>query len=253
MALSPFDVEHKTFRTALRGYAEEEVDQSLDEVVASLREYEQRLTDALERLAELESELATSQETEAAIKRTFIAAQRTADQIIDEAQQEATRLVADARAEAAQYEVELTTEREKARSEIDAMRDAVDQIKEQLRRFSESTSDDVSALEEAFDEASETYGLHADEEPTFEIPALVEEDDAEEFEYFEDEEERPVHPEPAEEDLEAATTGLASGTETLDDVSSDEDLTVHLGEGEEAVGQTVLRRSRPRRPWERES
>ncbi|MGH9892832.1 MAG: DivIVA domain-containing protein, partial [bacterium] len=46
MNLTPIDVEQKAFTQALRGYQMDEVDDFLDEVVATLRSYEQRLREA---------------------------------------------------------------------------------------------------------------------------------------------------------------------------------------------------------------
>ncbi|MEX1271686.1 MAG: DivIVA domain-containing protein, partial [Acidimicrobiia bacterium] len=57
MPLTPIDVQQKTFGTALRGYDLDEVDDFLDDIVTSLKDYEQRLRDAQERIATLEMEM----------------------------------------------------------------------------------------------------------------------------------------------------------------------------------------------------
>lgn len=251
MALTPFDVEHKTFRTALRGYAEEEVDEFLDEIVASLREHEQKLRDALETAGVLESELTASRETEGAIKRTFIAAQRTADQIIDEARQEASKVVAEARAEAVQHEAERSAERGEAKAELEAMRESVGKLKEELRKFASSTFDEVDDMESAIEEASSTYGFDEDEVPTFEVPALVgEAEDDFDYESFGDE---------ASDDDEAVETEIFDATDSgigeptaAESDEDDRDVDVDLGSLEDEDGHAYLRRPRPRRPWERD-
>ena len=46
--LKPSDVEQKTFSTALRGYDLDEVDDFLDEVVATIRELNKQLDEARE-------------------------------------------------------------------------------------------------------------------------------------------------------------------------------------------------------------
>ena len=38
MKITPLDIEHKEFRKALQGYAREDVDQFLDELIASMEE-----------------------------------------------------------------------------------------------------------------------------------------------------------------------------------------------------------------------
>jgi cell division initiation protein len=93
MPLSPIDVQQQTFKVALRGYAEDEVDEFLDDVVIALRDYEQRLRDSQERVAVLEEQLSANRETEDAMRRTFLVAQRTADTIVEEAKSESERLL----------------------------------------------------------------------------------------------------------------------------------------------------------------
>ena len=67
MALTPIDVQQKTFGTALRGYDLDEVDDFLDEVVTTLKSYEERLTEAQNRITALEADLAGKGDSESAI------------------------------------------------------------------------------------------------------------------------------------------------------------------------------------------
>ena len=72
MALTPIDVQQKTFGTALRGYDLDEVDDFLDEVVTSLREYEEKLESANGRIAELEARAGDQGDDASAISRAFV-------------------------------------------------------------------------------------------------------------------------------------------------------------------------------------
>ena len=54
MPITPSDIEHKTFSTALRGYDLDEVDDFLDEIVVALRDLQDELATARARVAELE-------------------------------------------------------------------------------------------------------------------------------------------------------------------------------------------------------
>ena len=56
MAITPADIEKKTFSTALRGYDLDEVDDFLDEMVVAVRELEEELVQAKERVAQLEQD-----------------------------------------------------------------------------------------------------------------------------------------------------------------------------------------------------
>lgn len=125
MPLSPIDVQQQTFKVALRGYAEDEVDEFLDEVVISLRDFEQRLRDAQERIAVLEEQLSANRETEDAMRRTFLVAQRTADAILEEARAESERLLAETRGEVNRVASEQTEEKARLLAETAMLRDRV--------------------------------------------------------------------------------------------------------------------------------
>ena len=125
MPLSPIDVQQQTFKVALRGYAEDEVDEFLDEVVISLRDYEQRLRDAEERIAVLEEQLSANRETEDAMRRTFLAAQRTADAIVEDAKVEADRLVTGAHSESDRVLSKAQSESDRLLSEARSESDRV--------------------------------------------------------------------------------------------------------------------------------
>ena len=147
MVLSPIDIEQKTFRVALRGYAEEEVDQFLDEIVIAIREYERQLRDANERVAVLEEQLEANRETEERIKKTLIIAQRTADQVVEEARGEAQQLLVEARTQASEVEVERIHEREGLLADLDRMRSSVGSLKERVAALAESTMGNLEELE----------------------------------------------------------------------------------------------------------
>ena len=147
MVLSPIDIEQKTFRVALRGYAEEEVDQFLDEIVIAIREYERQLRDANERVAVLEEQLEANRETEDRIKKTLVIAQRTADQVVEEARGEAQQLLVEARSKATEVEVERIQERETLTADLDRMRTSVGSLKERLLALADSTMGKIEELE----------------------------------------------------------------------------------------------------------
>ena len=147
MVLSPIDIEQKTFRVALRGYAEEEVDQFLDEIVIAIREYERQLRDANERVAVLEEQLEANRETEDRIKKTLVIAQRTADQVVEEARGEAQQVLVEARTQASEVEVERMQERETLAADLDRMRSSVGSLKDRLVALADSTMGKLEELE----------------------------------------------------------------------------------------------------------
>ena len=147
MVLSPIDIEQKTFRVALRGYAEEEVDQFLDEIVIAIREYERQLRDANERVAVLEEQLEANRETEDRIKKTLVIAQRTADQVVEEARGEAQQVLVEARTQASEVEVERIQERQTLAADLDRMRSSVGSLKDRLVALADSTMGKLEELE----------------------------------------------------------------------------------------------------------
>jgi cell division initiation protein len=148
MVLSPIDIEQKTFRVALRGYAEEEVDQFLDEIVIAIREYERQLRDANERVAVLEEQLEANRETEERIKKTLLIAQRTADQVVQEARGEAQQLLVEARTQASEVELERIQEREALVADLDRMRSSVGSLKDRIVALADSTMGNLEEVEQ---------------------------------------------------------------------------------------------------------
>ena len=147
MPLSPIDVQQQTFKVALRGYAEDEVDEFLDEVVIALRDYEQRLRDAQERVAVLEEQLSANRETEDAMRRTFLVAQRTADTIVEEAKSESERLLSGAHHEVERVAIEQGEEKAQLLSETALLRDRVHGLRASLKDLAGRTLDRLDALE----------------------------------------------------------------------------------------------------------
>lgn len=158
MPLSPKDVEQRTFTASFRGYAEDEVDRFLEEVIASIEEYQQMVRERDARIAELEAGLvmapiapskaapepepepATEPEPErrpepaapadeSAVSRVLIVAQRTADQLVDDANRDAERILEEARRRAdeldaadAEHRQSLMDGYRRLRSELVALR-----------------------------------------------------------------------------------------------------------------------------------
>jgi cell division initiation protein len=147
MPLNPIDVTQQTFRVSLRGYDEGEVDAFLDEVVSSMKEYDQRLRDADERVSVLEEQLQANRETEVAMRRAFVAAQRTADEIVAEARVEAERLISEASSQAVEISADQVRERDALRIELAELRSSVSDMKSRMRAFAKGVLPDLESLD----------------------------------------------------------------------------------------------------------
>jgi DivIVA domain-containing protein len=144
--LTAAEVEQKTFSTALRGYDLDEVDDFLDEIVATIRD----LTDQLEAAkastgaemppppAKIEAEPVTPPPPpapaldESAIGRALIAAQTAADRLLEDARAEADQIVIGAKSEADTWEAEKEAKKAAAQSEIAALAARVASVRSEL-------------------------------------------------------------------------------------------------------------------------
>jgi DivIVA domain-containing protein len=171
MDLTPQSLHSVEFREARRGgYNTRDVDDFIERVIAGagqlherVREAQMRSDAADARLAELQREVedlrsrpsTEASETDETLRRTLVLAQRTADATIKEAKEEANRVLSEAREEAArtraeaeaaarrgadsarvnaQAEVEtLLSNRDKLKTDLDALTRRIDEQRGQLR------------------------------------------------------------------------------------------------------------------------
>ncbi|PKQ17402.1 MAG: hypothetical protein CVT67_00950 [Actinobacteria bacterium HGW-Actinobacteria-7] len=96
MKLTPLDIHHKEFRHSLRGYAEDEVDQFLDEVADELERLFKENIDLNERLDSANQQLRDFQVKESAVNSAIIAAQSAGEDMRSRARTEADSVIHDA-------------------------------------------------------------------------------------------------------------------------------------------------------------
>ncbi len=122
MNVSPLDLRQQRFRTAMRGFDKVEVTSFL---VAVADDYEQALreTDRLRQdVARMEEALSEHRNAEKNLKQTLIAAQRLADDIKANAEQEAVRIIRDAEARSAIILEKTQARLEDIQREIDGLK-----------------------------------------------------------------------------------------------------------------------------------
>jgi len=109
VALTPNDIHNKEFHRGFRGYAENEVDEFLDEIV---RDFEVLIRERQElrlRAEEAEQRLTRFQELEEHLQKALVVAQQTADEVRHSAQREAELITREA-----QQRAETTMEEARA-------------------------------------------------------------------------------------------------------------------------------------------
>jgi len=232
MPLTPIDIQQKTFGPELRGYNMDEVDDFLDEVVATLKDYDQRVRDAQDRIRALEAEIATRGEDETAISRALVAAQKQADTMLSEAREEAEAIRNEAHDESDRLRSERDAERQSLTQDIARMRATVADLKRRVVELAASAENDLDAMDAAAAEASSgiavtdeiemTVDVAEDAEVDSEMPVAIEEiEEVEEIEVVEEFEEA---------DTPAAAAAAAADDDfdedeavLLDDEDADED------------------------------
>lgn len=146
MALTPADVEGKTFGTALRGYDLDEVDDFLDDVVGTLRGLQDQLAEA--RAVQPETTAPAVVADESAVGRALIAAQAAADTILSDARTEAERIVDEARDEAETWVSERDAKKAEADVEMAELTGHVSNVRTQLAVLATAVADRLDEMDQ---------------------------------------------------------------------------------------------------------
>ncbi|NNL68947.1 MAG: DivIVA domain-containing protein [Acidimicrobiia bacterium] len=264
MDLSAVDVQQKTFRERFRGYDPDDVEDFLDRVVETLRGQELKLRQQQEQLDTIQQDLAGTKEAEEAIKRTYITAQRTSQEMVGEAQEKANAIldkakgqaesmVAEARSEAKRTREESATEHEALRRRVTQLRSAVSDLQTRLKAFAENASAELEGLGASID--LETHSISEILEQAAATDDAVEADEAEAAAAAEAAQAADaVATDEVEAEPEAAeVTAGAEATAGVADVVEDavDDNTVIEDGADEAREAAYLQQPRGQRPWER--
>ncbi len=167
MKVTPLDLRQQRFRTAMRGFDRDEVVAFLAEVAD---EYEQALreTDRLQvELGRLEATLDEHREHERNLRNTLLTAQRLADEIRANAEQEANRVVREAEGRS-----DLILQKALARSD-DIQRD-IDGLRMKRREAENALEATITALRNALEFVKEQEHRDRDEKILLHRPRQVE-------------------------------------------------------------------------------
>ena len=168
MKITPVDIQHKQFRKTLQGYAREEVDTFLDEVIETLEiEIDERAK--LEaRVGELQEKVAHYKAMEDSLQSALVLAQRTADEVKASAHKEADLVKQSAKLELDHELSELRARIADARRELQRQNDHVAAVKQDLRSF---LARQASMLEDSgvVQEVAAAPALPMPDEPAHEI------------------------------------------------------------------------------------
>ena len=125
MKLTPMDIKNKEFKKAIRGYAADEVDEFMEEIVENYEEIfkeNSRLKDTVSRIREKVEHYEKLEDT---IQNTLLLAQNAADQAKESSQKEADLIMKNAN-ESAQKVLD------KAHNDVIAVNDEYEKVKKSL-------------------------------------------------------------------------------------------------------------------------
>jgi cell division initiation protein len=101
MTLTPVEIRHlKPPRSFFGGYRRTEIDDLLDEIMASFEDVWRERADLADKVEQLESDLGRYRELEALLRTTLISAERAAVGLKEQARKEADLILEEARTEA---------------------------------------------------------------------------------------------------------------------------------------------------------
>lgn len=152
MPLTPLDIQNKEFRRSLRGYNEQDVDEFLDDVVREMETMIREGAALKEQIARLEERLGQYVDIEDVLKRTLVKAEEAAGGMRAAAQKEAELLLRETQEQARQMI-------EAARRECTAEREDLTRIRREYRNFLARVKGELRVQLEAVDALAD--GLNA--------------------------------------------------------------------------------------------
>ncbi len=152
MEVSPKTLREVEFREKMRGYHPEDVDQFLEQVAAGIEVLQDRLRQAVERAQRAEVAASESGGADETLRKTLVLAQRTADMAVQEARDQAARILASAEPQAQSI---LAEAEERGRRTLE---ETIAECKAELVRLEANRSQaqqDVETLQRWLDEHKE--------------------------------------------------------------------------------------------------
>ncbi len=146
MKLTPLDIHHKEFRHSLRGYSEEEVDAFLDQVADEFERLFKENIDMAERLEAANEKVKQYQDMERTLHNTMLAAQRSAEDIVNKAREEAATVLRDAEVKAKEIIHSALTNKQKVAGELVRIKQAEEEFRTRFTSMLESHLKGVSEI-----------------------------------------------------------------------------------------------------------
>jgi cell division initiation protein len=122
MTLTPVELRHVDLARRPLGYSRRATDRLLDEIYDSFEEVWRNRADLADRIEQLESDLVRYRELETLLRATLVSAERSAQELRDQAHREAELILSEAHAEARAIGRGAVAERERIAAETHRIR-----------------------------------------------------------------------------------------------------------------------------------
>ena len=122
MALTPVEIRHVKLRRSFFGYRRGATDRLHEEIVDSFEEVWRQRADLQDKLERMESDIARYRDLETLLRKTLVSAERSAQELKDQARREADVFLTEAHAEARLIKQQALAEREHLRGEASRIR-----------------------------------------------------------------------------------------------------------------------------------
>jgi len=142
MALTPVEIRHVSLGRGMLGYRRSATDRLLEEIVVSFEEVWRDRAELQDKNERLESDIARYLDLETLLRKTLVTAERSAEELREQARREADLVLAEARAEARKITQDAFTEREHLRAEASRIRAL---LRSALELTDEQNGDDETA------------------------------------------------------------------------------------------------------------
>jgi cell division initiation protein len=122
MALTPVEIRHVKLRRGLTGYRRAATDRLLEEIVDSFEEVWRDRADLQDKNERLESDIARYRDLETLLRKTLVTAERSAEELQEQARRQADAVLAEARVEARKITQGAFAQRDRLRAEASRIR-----------------------------------------------------------------------------------------------------------------------------------
>jgi cell division initiation protein len=148
MKLTPLDVRHKEFKRGMRGYADDEVDEFLDEVADEFERIFKENIDLSERVEGLEERIAHYHMLEETLQKTLVSAQQSAEELKANATKEAQLILRDAELKARQMVNDSYADKQRMEKNVVVLKNAQEEFRFKFRGLLEGYMKQLTELDQ---------------------------------------------------------------------------------------------------------